>query len=198
MSNHYTKFCFEYPLPDTAAVEAAIALAQRGGRIHREEEPADDFPKDLRRELDCWVFDVEAADLSPNAICVFSEEGGVDAAAAFIQHLLRLHNPSGRFGFEWCHDADHLSEDAHGGGAVIITAESVEVMNTGSWLHRKLMRVVSVHRLELRLQIERRLDRDKEVHRLIDKINKLLHRELPEYDAALIAHPDEIEIAENS
>lgn len=197
MSNHYTKFCFEYPLPDAAATEAAIALAQRGSRIHQEEEPAGNFPEHLRKELDCWVFDVEVADHSPNTIVVFSEEGGVDAAAAFIQHLLRQHDPSGRFGFEWCHDADRLTEDAHGGGAVVITADSIAVMNTGSWLHRKLKRILTIHRLDLHLKIDRSLDRDKEVHRLMEKIDDLLHRELSDHDAALIAHHDEIEIEEH-
>ena len=57
--------------------------------------------------------------------------------------------------------------------------------------------IVSVHRLELRLQIDRSLDRDQEVHRLIEKIDELLHREFSEYDAGLIAHPDEIEIEEH-
>ena len=197
MSDHYTKFCFEYRLPSATAREDAVALAQRGQRVRDGEASQDEFPEDLQSQLENWVFDVEHADLQPNTLVVFSEAGGVEAAAAFIQHLIRRHQPTSRFGFEWCHDADKLTEGGHGGGAAIISQDGIEYLYTGSWMHRQLKRVVSVHRVELRLQIDRGLDRDKEVHRLIEQIDELIHREFANYDAGLIAHPDEIEIEEH-
>lgn len=197
MSDHYTKFCFEYHLPSATAREDAVALAQRGQRIRDGEASRDEFPEALQSQLENWVFDVEHADLQPNTFVVFSEAGGVEAAAVFIQHLIRRHQPTSRFGFEWCHDAEQLAKNAHGGGAAIISSDRIEYLYTGSWLHEQLKRVVTVRRLDLHLQIDRGLDRDQEVHRLIEKIDELLHREFTDYDAGLIAHPDEIEIEEH-
>lgn len=197
MADHYTKFCFEYRLPSAITREDAVALAQRGKRIREGDESPDEFPEELQAHLENWVFDVEHADLQPNTLIVFSEEGGVEAAAAYVQHLLRRHDPLGRFGFEWCHDADKLTEDAHGGGAAIISADAIDYLYTGSWLQQQLKRNVTVHGLELRLQIDRAKDRDVEVRRLIEKIDELLHREFTGYDAGLVAHPDEVEIEEH-
>ena len=197
MSDHCTKFCFEYRLPGETAREDAAALAQRGTRIRDGEASPDEFPEELRSQLENWTFDVEHADRQPDTLVVFSENGGVEAAAAFVQHLIRRHAPTSRFGFQWCHDADKLTEDAHGGGAAVISADAIEYLYTGSWLQQQLKRNVTVHRLELRLQIDRAKDRDQEVRRLIGQIDELLHREFTAYDAGLVAHPDEIEIEDH-
>jgi hypothetical protein len=197
MSEYYTKFCFTYPLPNAEARQQALQLAQLGTRIHRQEESPEAFPAELREQLDCWGFEAEAGEEDNHSICLRSREGGVDAACAFIQHLIRKHDPNGRFGFQWCHDSDQAAPDGYGGGAAIITAEAIEFVNTGGWLHRQLKRIVTVRRLCLRLEIDQGKDRDKEVHRLLDRINEILQEELPGHDVMLINHPDETEIEEH-
>jgi len=62
------------------------------------------------------------------------DDGGVDAACAFIQHLLEKFNPTGRVTFEWSFDCSKPRTDAYGGGAAIITVQNIRSMSTGQWL----------------------------------------------------------------
>ena len=141
MADYYTKFSLLLELPDKAAQEYALDLADRARRIQQEEEVAD-FPDSLRVEIDDWQFETES-ESSPESrgILLVTENGGINAACAFIQHLLQRFDPGGRLTFEWSNDCSKPRVDAYGGGAALVTARKIKSMNTGTWLHRQLAKL---------------------------------------------------------
>ena len=65
---------------------------------------------------------------------IHSQDGGVDAICAFLQHLLQKFDPAGAVTFEWSNDCSKPRIDAYGGRAAIVTAEEIQTMSTSAWL----------------------------------------------------------------
>ena len=141
MADYFTNFSFDLDLPDESAQAYALNLAQEAADMRFTDETSErpaDFPKSLIEVLDSWDFETEAEN-SPGqwGLWLHSENGGIDAACAFIQHLLRKFQPGGCVGFEWSHDCSKPRTDAYGGGAAIITARKIKTMTTGEWLQKQ-------------------------------------------------------------
>jgi len=98
----------------------------------------DDFPADLREVIEDWRFETQASD--DWSLWLHSQDGGVDAVCAFIQHLLQKFDPDGYATLEWSNDCSKPRVDAFGGGAAFITAEKIKSINTGHWLHTQVAR----------------------------------------------------------
>ena len=62
----------------------------------------------------------------------------VSYAAWLIERTLKKFDLDAAIGFEWSGDCSKPRVDAFGGGAVIITKDGQEYVNTGSWLAEKL------------------------------------------------------------
>ena len=136
MADYFTKFSLVVPLPNEAAQQYALALAETAGTAIMQDDPLlDDFPADLREVIEDWRFETRASS-SPNdwSLWLYSQDGGVDAVCAFIQHLLQKFDPQGHVTFEWSNDCSKPRVDAYGGGAALITAQEIKTMNTGQWL----------------------------------------------------------------
>ena len=102
---------------------------------HVERELPAEFPASLTDAIEDWQFDTDAdSPAEDHGLWLHSENGGMDAACAFIQHLLQKFDPTGRVTFEWSHDCSKPRTDAYGGGAAIITAQEIKTMSTGQWL----------------------------------------------------------------
>ena len=146
MADYFTNFSLILPLPSKEAQAYALDLHAQARGIYQGEEKPDNFPKSLLSVAeDYWNFDTEPDE--PGESCdlwLHSEYGGIDAVCAFIQHLLRKFNPTGHLGFEWSHDCSRPRTDAYGGGAALVTARTVKVMNTGDWLHKKTASCIRV------------------------------------------------------
>ena len=82
--------------------------------------------------IEDWTFELEDI---PEGIWLHSDSGGIDAACAFVQHLLQKFNSPACITFEWSHDCSKLCLDAFGGGAAIVTASEIKTMNTSAWLY---------------------------------------------------------------
>jgi hypothetical protein len=93
------------------------------------------FPTELVDVLEDWSFETEVDD---DGIWIHSQSGGIDAACAFIQHLLQQFDPQGCVTFEWSHDCSKPRTDAYGGGAAIVTAHEIKTMNTSDWINSNL------------------------------------------------------------
>jgi len=146
MADYFTNFSLVLELPDESALTYALNLAQQAADMRFGEDPPNlppDFPASLVDVLEIWIFETEAQgslDQGKYGIWLHSGDGGIDAACAFIQHLLRKFNPSGRVEFEWSNDCSKPRTDAYGGGAAIITARKIKSMTTGEWLQRQINR----------------------------------------------------------
>lgn len=139
MADYFTKLSITVPLPDEAAQRYALDLTNKVSRFQRddEEEVPDDFPPSLKNEIEVWNFETVADNRNGQRnLWLNTENGGVDAACAFIQHLLQKHDPSGRLSFEWSNDCSKPRVDAYGGGAAIITAKEIKHMSTTEWLRQ--------------------------------------------------------------
>jgi hypothetical protein len=132
MADYYTKFSVVMSLPSKEAQDYAINIHHQASQAYQ----SDDLPADLNEELqgaleDC-CFEIETDE--NHAIWLHSENGGVDAACVFIQHLLKKFDPKGRVTFEWSNDCSKPRTDAYGGGAAIVTAKKIKSMTTGEWI----------------------------------------------------------------
>lgn len=137
MPSYYTNFSFQVRLPDAAAQTYALQLAATARRLNLGDGSEAELPEALRDPdlIADWCFEVEAdtVDQQPG-LWLHSSEGGVDAACAYVHHLLGKYDPAGRVTFQWSHDCTRPCLDAYGGGAALITATEIETMSTHQWL----------------------------------------------------------------
>ena len=142
MADYFTNFSLIVPLPDEAAVQYALDLAEQASRIQQGDEMSEDFPASLRDVIEDWQFDTDSNDPSNGrGLWLHSSNGGIDAVCAFIQHLLGRFAPEGHVTLEWSNDCSKPRVDAFGGGAALITARKIKSINTGEWLHREVTRM---------------------------------------------------------
>ena len=134
MADYFTNFILILPLPDKAAQTYALDLAVKAGRIQQEDESTEHFPAPLIEAIELWHFETDPRD--ETGIWLHSENGGIDAVCAFLQHLLQRFDPTGRVTFEWSNDCSQPRVDAYGGGAAIVTATEIKTMSTGEWLQQ--------------------------------------------------------------
>jgi len=137
MADYFTNFSLQLRLPDEAAQTYALNLAEQASRIRYHDEPPDSFPAELQANLEDWCFEVEADVVEEQpALWLHSSDGGIDAACAFIQHLLQKLALPEVVTFQWSNDCSKPRLDAYGGGAAIVTAREVKTMSTCQWLHQ--------------------------------------------------------------
>src|SRR5437879_660930 len=114
MADYFTNFSLILPLPTEAAQKYALDLAEQAFHIHMGEDMPNDFPESLRDVVEDWQFDSDASDPSNGCgLWLHSDSGGVDAACAFIQHLLQRFDASGCVGLEWSNDCSKPRIDAY-------------------------------------------------------------------------------------
>lgn len=132
MADYFTNFSFIVPLADEAQKQSALGLSQAAGTARFNETPLPaDFPESLRDSVEDWTFEVESTD---EGLWFHSDSGGIDAACAFVQHLLQKFGAATVVTFEWSHDCSKPKTNAYGGGAAIVTAAEIKTLNTGDWL----------------------------------------------------------------
>jgi len=96
----------------------------------------------LRGVIEDWQFDTDSNDPSNcRGVWLHSSDGGIDAACAFIQHLLGRFTPEGHVTLEWSNDCSKPRVDAFGGGAALITARKIKSITTRECLHRQVSRL---------------------------------------------------------
>lgn len=143
MADYFTNFSLVLDLPDQSAQQYALKVAREAADMRFGEEPPElppDFPASLVDVLEIWLFETEvqgSLEQDKYGIWLHSGDGGIDAACAFIQHLLRKFNPAGCVEFEWSNDCSKPRTDAYGGGAAIITARKIKSMTTYEWLRKQ-------------------------------------------------------------
>ena len=138
MADYFTYFSVAIPLKDSTQQQYALDLAGKAAAacFRDEQEPAlADIPPELLDVLEDWHFETEKDE--NHSIWLHSQDGGIDAACAFIQHLLKKFNPEGRVEFEWSNDCSKPRLDAYGGGAALVTAQEIKTMNTCEWLRQQ-------------------------------------------------------------
>lgn len=132
MADYYTNFSIIIPLKDDIQKQHALDISHiaSSNRFEESELPAN-FPDSLKEVVEDWTFELEDCE---EGIWLHSESGGIDAACAFIQHLLQKFDPDSSVELEWSHDCSKPRTDAFGGGAAYITAQAIKTMTTSEWL----------------------------------------------------------------
>ncbi len=153
MADYFTKFSVLVPLPDVRAREYALNLAAQAADLRHGEEPVV-LTADLSDALEDWSFET---DEQKEGLWLHSESGGVEAACAFIRHLLQQFDPAGRVTFEWSHDCSQPRVDAYGGGAAIVTARNIATLSTSTWLMARERRTAA-QRLQPPRAVKRKSD----------------------------------------
>lgn len=137
MADYFTNFSLQVRLPDAAAQSYALDLATQASRLNQGDEAGAEFPAELHDYGENWCFEVEADVVEKQpGLWLHSSHGGIDAACAFLQHLLQKFDPAGQVTFEWANDCSRPRVDAYGGGAAIITAKRIKTMSTHQWLRK--------------------------------------------------------------
>ena len=138
MADYFTNFSVTVALKDATEQQYALDLAAKGaGHFWPEgEQPSSDgIPDEFVELLEDWSFEVDPD--GESGIWLHSDSGGIDAACAFIKHLLGKFNSKGRVEFQWSDDCSQPRVDAYGGGAAVITAEKIATMSTSEWLRQQ-------------------------------------------------------------
>jgi hypothetical protein len=139
MADYFTHFSLILRLPDVAAQTYALELHRQGVDLWQGEDVPAEFPAELIEHHEDWCFHVEAEVIEEQpGLWLHSNDGGIDAVCAFLQHLLRRFNLPETVTFEWSHDCSKPRVDAYGGGAAVITAHAINTMSTGQWLQKQL------------------------------------------------------------
>ena len=137
MADYFTNFSLQLRLPDEAAQNYALELHRQGTRLWQGEDVPADYPAALREHHEDWCFEVEAEVVEDQpGLWLHSDNGGIDAVCAFVQHLLQRFNLPEAVTFEWSHDCSKPRVDAYGGGAAIVTARKIKTMSTNKWLRK--------------------------------------------------------------
>lgn len=98
MANYFTYFSFVVKLKTADQRQYALDLANKGASHRFNDEPIPDgFPVALVDVLEDWAFEAEE---DKEGIWLHSENGGIDAASAFVQYLLQQFDREGRVQFE--------------------------------------------------------------------------------------------------
>ena len=143
MADYFTNFSVLLDLPDQAAQDYALDIAEEAASMRFKDDPPKlppGFPASLVDVVEGWHFVTEAESSSNQGkygLWLHSGNGGIDAVCCFIQHLLRRFQPAGCVQFEWSHDCSKPRTDAYGGGAAVITACKIKTMTTGEWLRKQ-------------------------------------------------------------
>ena len=148
MADYYTNFSFILPLPTEAAQQEALDLADQAlySQLGDESLP-DDFPEALREVIEDWYFETAADDRSDGwGLWLHSNCGGIDAACAFIQHLLQRFDPDAHVQIEWSNDCTKPLTDAYGGGAALITSTEIRMITTREWLEQEVATLTETNR----------------------------------------------------
>jgi hypothetical protein len=138
MADYFTNFSVTVVLKDATEQRYALDLAAKAaGHFWPESEQPSSagIPDEFADVLEDWSFEVDAD--GESGIWLHSDSGGIDAACAFIKHLLQKFNSKRRVEFEWSHDCSKPRVDAYGGGAAVITAEKIATMSTSEWLRQQ-------------------------------------------------------------
>jgi len=134
MADYFTNFSFVCPLKDDAQKQYALDLSNLASTHRLDQTPLrDDFPETLKDVLEDWMFELVDCE---EGILLHSDSGGIDAACAFVQHLLQKFDTAPFVSFEWSHDCSKHRPDAFGGGAAVITTAKIESMNTADWIRK--------------------------------------------------------------
>ena len=137
MADYFTNFSLQVRLPDEAAQTYALELHRQGVQLWQGDDVPADYPTELREHHEDWCFEVEADVVEKHpGLWLHSENGGIDAVCAFLQHLLQRFNLKEAVTFEWSHDCSKPRMDAYGGGAAIVTAQKIKTMSTSQWLQK--------------------------------------------------------------
>jgi len=142
MADYFTNFSLLVALPGEAAQQYATDLADQADRIQQDDGVPEDFPASLRDVVEDWQFETVANQPADGwGLWLHSNNGGIDAVCAFLQHLLHRFDPDGHVALEWSNDCSKPRVDAYGGGAAFITARKIKHLNTRAWLDRQIARL---------------------------------------------------------
>jgi hypothetical protein len=132
MADYFTNFSLVITLKDKEQREYALDLAGKAVQYRSDETPVPDgFPTNLVEYLEDWDFETEQ---EKDGIWLHSQNGGINAVCAFIQHLLQKFDPISQVSFEWSYDCTKPRTDAYGGGAAYIAANEIQTFSTSDWL----------------------------------------------------------------
>ena len=139
MADYFTNFSFIVPVTDVAQKQHALQLFDEANAHRNEDEPlTTNFPAALEQILEDWHFELDDTD---DGLWIHSGSGGIDAACAFVQHLLQRFDLTYRVSFEWSHDCSKPSADAFGGGAAVISAQEIKTISTSGWVQEQMRHV---------------------------------------------------------
>lgn len=161
MANNYLTFSFAIPLDTPEKTEwakRAVAYLNSAGEQENIERliAIDGFDADAAdpgetapeaHEFDALLPEGFAeeeyigfiATIDEDGIWIYSDESGTpDHVVPLAQEFLLKFDPRGYIAFEWAETCSRPILDQFGGGAIFITATSVQYTNTVSWVNERV------------------------------------------------------------
>ena len=137
----YMHFTVVIELADAKQQAYALALNKNVHAAKERDAIPKHLPKALAEVFDKWDFEIKCentdAKFKIRLFCHEDDNESVEAAQAFIQHLLQKFNPKGCKGFAWSSGFDDFEGQGNGGGAAFITAKKIKLFYTYEWLREQ-------------------------------------------------------------
>lgn len=141
MANNYQQFSFSVQLGTEAAKYAEELFKAWDAVVCDDESIHPDLRNacsDMGAELEGESISVNASVEEDGALCVWCDEwGNIEAVVKVLQHVLQKFDLPSKVGFCWADWCSKPRLDEFGGGAVAISKDGVEWLNTYDWLKEK-------------------------------------------------------------
>ena len=144
MANYYTQLSVEVALPSEKAAQDAVALfadidKHLEGQFDADTDEEAPWPEELAVFKQYEYSSDLIVEVEGSGIWVHDENGGpnVNLLADYLKLVLQKLDPQGSVGFEWAVTCDKHRPDGFGGGAIFVTAQSIDWITGWEWLTEK-------------------------------------------------------------
>jgi len=137
MANNYTLMSME--LTDVAASGVEFLQQQLSVLEYRDECPGWEYSIRPYKDMGDGVRAYNVPDADKFNVVIFSEEScNVDALAEVLRAYLKIFDPDHILYFTWASTCSKMRPDEFGGGAFVISDDSISWMNTWAWAEQQM------------------------------------------------------------
>lgn len=149
MANNYSQWSAELEINSEAEyswLQEILSLDPYGMADENDSLDRDKVISEIKQKFDFVLkyqdfdepFPQFDSELSKNGLWVYAEEyGNIETLGRIIQAFFRKFRPDGFFDVTWADTCSKMRVDEFGGGAMVVTAEKIEVFTVYDFVHQQ-------------------------------------------------------------
>lgn len=137
MANNYTLMSMR--MENVTASGLEFLQHQKQALEHREEYPGWEYHSTPYKDMGDGIKEFNHPDSTRWSVLIMGEEScNVDALANMLRDYLKIFDPDSFLYFCWASTCSKMRPDEFGGGAFVISNDSIAWMNTWAWAEREI------------------------------------------------------------